>query len=426
MSTTTWRGETVRLHRSRWSQDPNIAMAYSYLKCGGTIQDREELARGERGLHYAGEACSGKYPGSMHGAWFTGVEAARACAGAGRVIIVGAGLAGLAAARELFKMGVPTTILEASDHAYGRAWRGDHEKVIDGGMWLHGNEGHPLLPYIQKANIATKKDHWEIVEGDPGGFSGPTFYRGKLLDAGKQSELFGKYRELEDRFDSECRQGDLPLAAAFTKIGELGEEEAGVLSAWLGTLYTGIVAGSLRDLSTRNRLESFMLPGDDLMLTKPVSDLEEILSGLHIEYGTHVTSVSLNEGTWCVEDRNGNRREADKVIMTVPISVLGRIKITPEMSEKKRDAVGRIGVGKLEKIWVLFEKKHWGDLSHFYLTEPGSLCNVYIDVSEVCDQPALLTFVGNDRVEMMDRMGDNELLNSVLKEVEESGAFSLS
>jgi monoamine oxidase len=162
------------------------------------------------------------------------------------------------------------------------------------------------------------------------------------------------------------------------------------------------------------------------MLTKPVSDLEDILSGLHIEYGATVTSLSLNEDVWRVEDWNGNRREADKVIMTVPISVLGRIKITPAMSEKKRDALGRIGTGKLEKIWMLFEKRHWGDLSHFYLTEPGSLCNVYIDVSEICNQPALLTFVGNDRVEVVDRMSDSELLHSVLKEVEESGAFNLS
>ena len=72
------------------------------------------------------------------------------------VIIVGAGLAGLAAAAALRQRGIKAVVLEASARAGGRAWT-THPPELDGtwfdhgAMWLHAAERNPLVPIAREA-----------------------------------------------------------------------------------------------------------------------------------------------------------------------------------------------------------------------------------------------------------------------------------
>ena len=71
------------------------------------------------------------------------------------VVIVGAGVAGLAAARRLRVAGVETILIEAADRIGGRAhtvvtegWAFDH-----GASWLHAAERNPLVPLADPADL---------------------------------------------------------------------------------------------------------------------------------------------------------------------------------------------------------------------------------------------------------------------------------
>ena len=88
----------------------------------------------------------------MHGAWFSGERAAAAVLDQsdGDVLVVGAGLAGLSAARSIAAAGRRATVLESTDHAGGRAAT-DTSLGIPlplGGAWLHGDVGHPLAGLV--------------------------------------------------------------------------------------------------------------------------------------------------------------------------------------------------------------------------------------------------------------------------------------
>ena len=80
------------------------------------------------------------------------------------VIIVGAGLAGLTTAYELKKKGISYKIIEASDHAGGRAQTitmPNGAVVNTGANWLHSGEENPLFPLIKELGIEYEDDKAE-------------------------------------------------------------------------------------------------------------------------------------------------------------------------------------------------------------------------------------------------------------------------
>ena len=85
----------------------------------------------------------------MTGSWSMGT------AGPERVIVVGAGMAGLVAARLLHDSGFAVTVLEARDRLGGRTWTDDSLGApLDlGGSWVHGVAGNPLTLWCEKLGV---------------------------------------------------------------------------------------------------------------------------------------------------------------------------------------------------------------------------------------------------------------------------------
>ena len=120
---------------SHWAEDPWAGGAWSGLLVGGTAADRARLGEpvGDR-LVVAGEAVHSTWPAMAHGAYGSGVAAAErvdALARPGeRMVVVGAGMAGLAAARTLARRDREVLVVEARDRLgggctpsrWGRGW----------------------------------------------------------------------------------------------------------------------------------------------------------------------------------------------------------------------------------------------------------------------------------------------------------------
>src|SRR5437016_5659530 len=68
-----------------------------------------------------------------------------------RVLVLGAGVAGLAAARTLVDRGLEVTVLEGRDRIGGRVWTRDGVDL--GAHWIHGTEGNPLTNVARRMSL---------------------------------------------------------------------------------------------------------------------------------------------------------------------------------------------------------------------------------------------------------------------------------
>jgi monoamine oxidase len=145
---------------SHWGDDPWARGSWSLIGRGGSPDDRSALGApiGTR-LRLAGEATHPSRAGMTHGAYEQGAAAAAWAIGLGhtRVAVVGAGFAGLAAARALAAAGVDVQVWEARDRPGGRAAAADLDGTgFDlGANWLQQYDENVLARLAERLSLRT-------------------------------------------------------------------------------------------------------------------------------------------------------------------------------------------------------------------------------------------------------------------------------
>ncbi len=95
----------------------------------------------------------------------TSATGGRSAAHEVEVIVIGAGTAGITAAKELTEYGVSFVILEATDRIGGRVRDGDFDgKHIEyGAHWLHDLDANPLWPFAQQVGLQGEIDDYDSI-----------------------------------------------------------------------------------------------------------------------------------------------------------------------------------------------------------------------------------------------------------------------
>lgn len=385
--------------RTSWSKDPFALGSYSYLAPSGLGSRARELLAAPAGrLFFAGEATSLSAPATTTGAWQSGERAAAQVANTtGPVIVIGAGFAGLAAARALAAAGREVTVVEGRDRIGGRA----HTVRFAGGVadlgasWIHGTAGNPMTALAADAGTALIPfDYDNEVGADDAALAWLEEVAEEASDA-RDAEA----RPLSDLLPSTLTAGQT-WAVAVEIAGEYGADPDRLAIAAL-------------DEGDEQR-------GGDALLSDGYGALvSEAAAGLDIRTGWPVTSVTQDAAGVTVTAADGQTLTGAVAIVTVSLGVLqaGAIAFDPPLPEEKTAAIAALGMGLLDKLWLAFDEVFWDpdvDVINVVDSEnPGAL-PFWVNGYKAFGLPVLLGFAGGSAAERNATLTDDDLVASAM------------
>lgn len=277
-----------------------------------------------------------------------------------KVIVLGAGIAGLGAARLLADAGVKVTVIEARDRIAGRAWT-SHEwpdlPVDMGASWIHGVTGNPLTELAEKLGI-------KLI---------PTSY-GRTLAfdaAGEEVDFNALARDAEQLVEAarvavDNFNDDMSIKAAVERSPEwaaLSDGRQQLIRLAIHTRIEHEYSGDWDRLSAWYYDDGGDFPGTDAVMKEGFAPLiDHLATGLDIRLNEPAVRLEPTPDGIKIETVS-NTYMADKVIVTVPLGVLkaGDIKFEVPLKKKRQKAIDGLEMGLLNKCWLQFETAFWPD-----------------------------------------------------------------
>lgn len=312
--------------------------------------------------------------------------------GAEKIVVLGAGVSGLTAARRLRAEGKDVLVLEGRDRIGGRVAtdRSQGPKPIElGSSWIHGVKGNVLAGFARRAGIRTAMtDYYDssVVYGADG----------RELDEATQNRLENLYRKVLRRV-GRVQEGSLG-GAVERVMGEMAllEEDAHLVRFAFHGEVEQDYATNASDLSARAWQESADFEGGDVLVPDGYDAVPKRLAeGLDIRLAHRVIEVAYDErGVRVTTDRGVFH--GDRVIVTLPLGVLrrGAVRFSPELPERKLRAIQRLKMGTLNKLYLRFEEPFWPDVDFLtYLGAGPEEWVPFFNLQKYQGGPALIGFL---------------------------------
>jgi lysine-specific histone demethylase 1B len=320
------------------------------------------------------------------------------------VIIIGAGAAGLQAGKTLSKKGIDFLILEASSTYGGRLGQldGFADFPLDtGAQWLHGKKSL-LKKSLKKSKTKVTKD--------------------------KSKERFWYRNALHKKLPSDLKnivkrnraEPDMSYAEMLDKEN-LSDDYKYIIEQMAGD--QGADASQLSVKWNAIEEENWNSGNKDYKFRKTYFDFinESIAVKVKsaIKLNTAVKDIDYQADKIELRDTTGKRYTADKVIVTVPITVLQDedISFSPALPSEKRTAFRKIGMGPGMKVFLKFKEKFYHE--NIY---GGAICAAYADetIGKKGEDNILMAFVmGNQAAYLSSLYSDKEITQALLAELDE-------
>lgn len=335
-----------------------------------------------------------------------------------QVVIIGAGLAGLAAWEALKKEGIDALIIESSSRVGGRVHTTreliDGKPIELGAAWIHGAQNNPLWPRVldQKLKTDVVRDETEVIFD----FNGEAM---TLAAQANKDRLFADLLAfLEKRRESLTSDRPLnDLIEEFIARRKLNARERRRLAHSVVSSISHEYAASPLRLSGKNWNVDEGFQGGDASVAVGLDTL--FPRGYRIRLNQRVTKIEHKEDLVLITtDRD--KFQAKAVICTVPLSILQdqSIEFVPELNEAKKAAMGRLGFGKLEKVVLSFPRRFWpDDCDLFGIMGEDKIWSEWFDYTDNLGVPTLVGYAAGPKAEAVSALSEKEAIASALAEL---------
>ncbi len=337
------------------------------------------------------------------------------------VVIVGAGLAGLAAARHLTAAGLSVVVLEARERVGGRTYTTrlpDGTFLDQGGQWIGPNQ-HRVTALAEELGVKMfytydTGNNIEYHQGQHSVYAGAISLRDPLVTMEMvemllELNLLAQTVPLDAPWAADrASEWDADTVASWSKANIASEE----VRAWLTLIVQAVFscephdlsflhflfyihsAGSLNELAsvTRGAQERRFSGGAQQLSLRMAETLEE-----HLVLNAPVHTVMQEERRVRVES-DIIAVIAQHVIVAIPPTLAGRIRYRPKLPALRDQLTQRMPMGTVIKIHCCYETPFWREegLSGQVASDSGPIRITFDNSPESGTPGVLLSFIEGD------------------------------
>ena len=356
------------------------------------------------------------------------------------VLVIGAGISGLAAAKTLKNAGYHVTILEASDRYGGRIKTVDMDgyKADFGASWIHGIIGNPLYSLANENGIVTK----------------PTYYNPSyLFDVDGEEITSAEWQTIENLLEQLVNLAYENPDVSLQYLLDLMEPGLNLTEKMKRTFYGGVrseieipYAVDAGDISARALTTNDSFPGREVIFVNGMGTLTDILAqGLKIEFNTFVTKISYADNKVYVYTKNPSDIEpkrsckachsgtnastlqhdnvfsADKIVVALPLGILKNENIIfePALPTEKTAAINSLGIGTMDKVFLKFDNNFWHKDGYFfqYLKQDHSDIIEFFSPAPTGAENIIVAVLAGRQARSIEIMDETDVINMVMNDL---------
>ncbi len=268
------------------------------------------------------------------------------------VVIIGAGAAGLSAAKELQRLGLTYTLVEGSHRIGGRAYSEEIAAGVWfdlGCAWLVGGASNPFVHIADALGITLDKDNSDLFKGEYHRFQ----RNGEPLNQDQRAACLGFYDDSYRAISTVARQG---RDVAVSDVVDMDNEYAAPLLCSIASAWGKDIdlVSSADFASATGELGFQALQGYGSLVAAWGADVVVSLNTRveRIDWSSHGVTVETAKGA--IAGRT--------VLSTVSTGILasGDILFTPGLPDWKTEAINGLPMGTENKMGIYFDSDVFG------------------------------------------------------------------